>query len=118
MSNGSSKAFALLAARIRNKLDDEFPELTDALLQILYPHYLAPLPSFSIVQFVIDPDKGKLTAGHKIERGQTLLSQAVGGTPCRFRTCLPGNAVAHRGGSGPIRRTRPAESAGRRCRGH
>src|SRR5713226_7657252 len=48
------QAFALLAARIRNKLEDEFPELTDALLQVLYPHYLTPLPLFSIVQFVID----------------------------------------------------------------
>jgi type VI secretion system protein ImpG len=83
------QAFAMIAARIRNKLDDEFPELTDALLQVLYPHYLAPLPSFSIVQFVIDPDQGKLTGGHRIERGQMLLSQAVGGSPCRFRTGYP-----------------------------
>jgi len=83
------QAFAFLAARIRNKLDDEFPELTDALLQILYPHYLAPLPSFSVAQFVIDPEQGKLTGGHKIDRGQVLLSQPVSGTPCRFRTCYP-----------------------------
>ena len=39
------EAFALLAGRIRHKLDDEFPELTDALLGVLYPHYLAPIPS-------------------------------------------------------------------------
>lgn len=83
------QAFAMLAARVRHKLDDEFPELTDALLQVLYPHYLAPLPSFSLVQFVVDPDKGKLTSGHRIERGQMLLSQPVNGTPCRFRTCYP-----------------------------
>ena len=83
------QAFALLAARIRNKLDDEFPELTEALLQVLYPHYLAPLPSFSIIQFVIDPDQGKLTGGHEIEQGQMLRSQPVGGAPCRFRTCYP-----------------------------
>jgi type VI secretion system protein ImpG len=83
------QAFALLAARIRKKLEDEFPELTDALLQVLYPHYLAPLPSFSVVEFVVDPDKGKLIGGHRIERGASLLSQSVGGTPCRFRTCYP-----------------------------
>jgi type VI secretion system protein ImpG len=83
------QAFALLAARVRHKLEDEFPELTDALLQVLYPHYLAPLPSFSIVEFVIDPDQGKLTGGHRIERGASLLSQPVGGTPCRFRSCYP-----------------------------
>jgi len=83
------QAFALLAARIRRKLDDDFPELTDALLEVLYPHYLAPLPSFSIAQFVGDPDQGKMTGGHTIERGARLYSQPVGGTPCRFRTCYP-----------------------------
>jgi type VI secretion system protein ImpG len=83
------QGFAFLAARIRHKLDDDFPELTDALLQVLYPHYLAPLPSFSIVQFVVDPDKGKLTSGHQLERGQMLQSETVNGTPCRFRTCYP-----------------------------
>ncbi|MGH9345391.1 MAG: type VI secretion system baseplate subunit TssF [Terriglobia bacterium] len=83
------QAFALLAARIRHKLDDEFPELTDALLDVLYPHYLAPLPSFSIAQFIIDPDQGKPSGGHRIERDTVLLSQSVAGTPCRFRTCYP-----------------------------
>jgi type VI secretion system protein ImpG len=83
------QAFALLAARIRHKLDDEFPELTEALLQVLYPHYLAPLPSFSIIQLVIDPDQGKLTGGYNINQGELLLSRSVDGAPCRFRTCYP-----------------------------
>ena len=39
---------AFLAARVHQRLDDEFPELTDALLDILYPHYLAPIPSSAI----------------------------------------------------------------------
>src|SRR2546430_4249034 len=42
---------AFLNARIRQKLDDDFPELTDAILGQLYPHYLAPVPSMTIVQF-------------------------------------------------------------------
>jgi type VI secretion system protein ImpG len=41
------EGFALVAARIRQKLDDEFPELTDSLLGALYPHLLAPFPSAS-----------------------------------------------------------------------
>ncbi len=83
------QAFAFLAARVHHKIDDEFPEITDALLGVLYPHYLAPIPSMSVVQFVLDPDQGKLTSGHRIERGVTLYSQPVNGTPCRFRTCYP-----------------------------
>jgi type VI secretion system protein ImpG len=83
------QAFAFLSARVHHKLDDEFPEVTDALLNVLYPHYLAPIPSMSVVQFVLDSDQGKLTTGHRIQQGATLYSQAVGDMPCRFRTCYP-----------------------------
>jgi type VI secretion system protein ImpG len=83
------QAFAFLAARVHHKLDDEFPEISEALLNVLYPHYLAPVPSLSIVQFVLDPDHGKLTTGYPIAKGSTLYSQPVDGSPCRFRTCYP-----------------------------
>src|SRR3954453_3391074 len=45
------EAFAYLTARLQVKLKDEFPELVDALLGMLYPHYLAPIPSMAIAQF-------------------------------------------------------------------
>src|SRR3954467_2209501 len=54
------EAFALLAGRVHHKLDDEFPELTEALLAVLYPHYLAPVPSLAIVQFVADAERAPL----------------------------------------------------------
>ena len=57
------EAFALLAGRIHHKLDDEFPELTDALLGVLYPHYLAPIPSMSVVQFAPQPGPGPAARG-------------------------------------------------------
>ena len=82
------QAFAFLAARIHHKLDDEFPEITDALLGVLYPHFIAPIPSLSIAQFVLDPDQGKLTNGHHIPQGSMLYSQSVNGSPCRFRAQL------------------------------
>ncbi len=83
------QAFAFLAARVHHKLDDEFPEITESLLNVLYPHYLAPIPSMSIVQFLLDPEQGKLSGGYKIARNATLYSQPVDGSPCRFRTCYP-----------------------------
>src|SRR5260370_39489093 len=49
------QSFALIAGRIQHKLDDDFPELTDALLHVLYPHYLAPVPSMAVVQFDLNP---------------------------------------------------------------
>jgi len=83
------EAFAYLNARIRHKLDDDFPEITEALLGILYPHYLNPIPSMAIARFALDRSQGALAAGYSIERGSMLETEPVGGEPCRFRTCYP-----------------------------
>jgi type VI secretion system protein ImpG len=82
------EAFAYLTARVRHKLDDDFPELTEALLGVLYPHYLAPLPSMAIVQFDLDP-RQQLTAGYTIPQHSPLETEPIQGEPCRFRTCYP-----------------------------
>jgi type VI secretion system protein ImpG len=81
------ESFAFLAARIHRKLDDEFPEITEAFMQVLYPHYTRPFPSCSILQFETDPDKPEITASHRIPRHHPAISPPVGGMPCRFRTC-------------------------------
>jgi type VI secretion system protein ImpG len=83
------EAFALLTGRIQHKLDDEFPELTNALLGVLYPHYLAPVPSMAIVQFVLDPARAQLPKGFLIDRGSRLRPQRIGDLPCKFRTGYP-----------------------------
>lgn len=83
------EAFAFLTARIRVKLEDDFPELTDALLEILYPHYLAPVPSMAIAQFDIDPLQAKLAGGYSVPAQAKLYSREVNGLPCRFRTAYP-----------------------------
>jgi type VI secretion system protein ImpG len=81
------ESFAFLAARIHLKLDDEFPEISEALLTVIYPQLVRPIPSMSIVEFKLDPTKGKLSTGLRVERGATLYSRPVGGVPCTFRTC-------------------------------
>lgn len=83
------EAFAFLAGRIHLKLDDELPEVTEAYLNVLYPHYLAPIPSMSIARFSLDPEQGKLTTAYQIERGTILYSRPIQATPCRFRTAYP-----------------------------
>lgn len=83
------QGFAFIAGRIRRKLDDDFPEMTEALLNILYPHYLAPVPSMSIVRFIPDATQGMLTGGYPVEQHTTLYSRPVNGTPCQFRTVYP-----------------------------
>jgi type VI secretion system protein ImpG len=83
------EAFALLAGRVRRKIDDEFPEITESLLEILYPHYLRPVPAMSIAQFEIDPEQGKLTTGYSVGKGSALYSKPAGSIGCQFRTCSP-----------------------------
>jgi type VI secretion system protein ImpG len=80
------EGFAFLAARVHLRIDDDFPEISESLLSILYPHYLRPIPSMTIAEFHIDPNEGKMTTGFKLEAGSQLYSRPVGGIPCRFRT--------------------------------
>ena len=81
------EGFALLAARVHLHLEDDFPEFSDALLGILYPHFTRPIPSMSVAELRLDPEQGKITKGFAVPRETELYSRPVGGTPCRFRTC-------------------------------
>ena len=81
------EGFALLAARVHLKIDDEFPQITEGLLNVLYPHFLRPIPSMTVAQFRLDPEQGKLTTGLSIPRDSFLYSRPVDGVPCKFRTC-------------------------------
>ena len=77
-----------LAARVHLKLDAEFPRFTQALLESIYPHYLAPTPSMLVAQFAPDPNEPNLAGGFTLPRGTTM--QGVTGaddlTACEFRT--------------------------------
>lgn len=83
------EAFAYLNARIRHKLDDDFPEISDAMLGVLYPHYQAPIPSMAIVQFALDRGEAEAAAGFTAPQGTVLETDTIEGEPCRFRTCYP-----------------------------
>lgn len=79
------ESFAFLTARIHRKLDDELPEVTEALLSVLYPHFLRPVPSMSIAQLAATPGVG-LSTCQPIARGTQLLSRPVNGMPVKYRT--------------------------------
>jgi type VI secretion system protein ImpG len=80
------EAFAFLAARVHLKIDDDFPEISEALLNVVYPHYIRPIPSMSIAEFKLDSEQGKLTTGYRLPRGTMLYSRPVDGVPCKFQT--------------------------------
>lgn len=78
------EGFAFLSARVRQKLDDEFPELAHSLMRLLWPHYLRPVPSMAILEF--QPVLQALRQSQTVARGCEVHSAPVEGTPCRFRT--------------------------------
>ncbi|OMG67399.1 type VI secretion protein [Stutzerimonas balearica] len=77
------EGFAFLTGRLRQKLDDELPELTHSLMHLLWPNYMRPLPAFSMLQF--DPVKrsGKALS---VPRHTPVEAKPVRGVTCRFRT--------------------------------
>jgi type VI secretion system protein ImpG len=82
------EGFAFLASRIQLKLDAEFPRFTQRLLEIVYPHFLAPTPAMLIAQLQPQLGDAGLAQGAHIPRGTMLRSAPVRGTqtPCQFRT--------------------------------
>ena len=79
------EGFAFLTGRIREKLDDELPELTSTLLNLLWPHYLRSVPAMTIVEF--EPIPGALQGRQRVRAGTEVDSVAVEGTPSTFMTC-------------------------------
>lgn len=79
------EAFAYLTARVRQKLDDDFPELTDAMLGILYPHFDRPVPSMSILQMEPEAD---MPETHEVPAGTLIDTEPMEGERCRFRTAF------------------------------
>lgn len=83
------QSFALLNSRISKRLDDDYPEFTEALFEVLYPHYLRPFPSCSIARMDYSGAAAQLTAASDIARGTELTTRPVKGVACTFRTAYP-----------------------------
>ncbi|RLC00784.1 MAG: type VI secretion system baseplate subunit TssF [Deltaproteobacteria bacterium] len=82
------EAFAFISGRIHKKIDDDFPEITQSLMGITYPHYNNPIPSMTMVRF--DPINKSITEkGFEIEEGVPLFSKPVKNVPCQFSLCQP-----------------------------
>lgn len=77
------ESFSFLSARLREKLDDELPEITHGLFSLLWTNYLRPLPASSIIQYQLT---GNITGGVNIPRGTMVDSIPVDDTVCKFQT--------------------------------
>lgn len=83
------ESFAFLTARIQSDLDSDFVEIAAELLNVLYPHYLNPVPSMAVARFDFDPLRAKLTSGFDIPKHTGLFASSTDGAICRVRTCYP-----------------------------
>ncbi|MCL6406867.1 type VI secretion system baseplate subunit TssF [Dickeya dadantii] len=79
------EGFAFLTGSLRAKIEDEFPELTHGLLGMLWPNYLRPVPSMTIMQFSVLP--GAIAQPAFVSRGCELDSLPIDDVVCHFQTC-------------------------------
>lgn len=77
------EGFAFLTGRLRQKLDDELPELTHSLMHLLWPNYMRPLPAFGILQFAPSTHAGPAL---RVPRHTPVQSRMLHSVHCRFQT--------------------------------
>jgi len=118
------EGFAFLTARIQLKMDAEFPRLSQRILEMVCPHYLAPTPAMLVAQIEPSASEGSLAAGFPLPAGTVLRSRKTADeqTPCEFRTghdllLWPLDLVRARLGGAPVELPPsslrlPAEAAG------
>jgi type VI secretion system protein ImpG len=82
------EGFAFLTARVQLKMEAEFPTFTQSLLQMVYPHYMAPTPSMAVVQFNPEQTLRSMAQGAILPAGTELRSLlgTEDQTNCEFRT--------------------------------
>lgn len=83
------QGFAFMMGRVRQKLDDDYPELTEGVISLLWPHYLRPLPSMCVVEIAPEPDA--LKHSDTVLMHTEVVSAPVGDNRvrCRYRTTRP-----------------------------
>lgn len=79
------ESVAFLSARVHRELDREFPTVAAAMLDNLCPSLTQPVPAMTVMQLVLDPDQGKVTAGARVARGTMFSAIAASGEQCRFK---------------------------------
>ncbi len=80
------EGFAFLTSRVREKIEDDFPEFTENLLDFVAPEFLRPIPPLTMVQFT--PRPGMLQKSYNLKKGSRILSNPAGpkAMPCTFVT--------------------------------
>ena len=74
---------AWLCGKIHERLDQTAPDLVQALLRLVFPQAILPVPSTTLVRFAPQPGFGEALDA---PRGTQLASNPVDGVPCIYAT--------------------------------
>jgi len=121
------EGFAFLTARVQLSMDAEFPRFTEHLLDMIYPHCLAPTPSMAVVSLQPNPRQVISRQGFTLPRGTTLRADIPNRTAaaCRYRTAhdvtlwpIELSGLSHESGNGALEPSalRSLERGGRSVR--
>lgn len=83
------ESFAFLTARLHRRIDADFPEISSAMLSLLYPQLATIVPPMAIACFEPDRARVKWTGGYRIDAHTPVFARNREAIPCRFETCYP-----------------------------
>jgi type VI secretion system protein ImpG len=77
------EGFSFLTGRLRQYMDEELPEVSHSLAQLLWPNYLRTIPSYSILKY----DSSTLMESHVVPKNEEVMAiHAESGEQCIFKT--------------------------------
>lgn len=77
---------AFMTGLVQQRLDDDFPEFTQGMAQLLFPQFLRPMPCMTILRYTLQVQEGKAV---RVPAGTTYASVPVDGAPTYFRSAFP-----------------------------
>lgn len=78
------EGFAFLTARVRGEIDDEMSDFTHSVISLLWPNFLRPFPSTTMMKFY--PRDRSITERQVLSAGSTILSHPIDEVHCSFQT--------------------------------
>ncbi|WP_345980441.1 type VI secretion system baseplate subunit TssF [Sulfurimonas sp. HSL3-2] len=86
------EGFAFLTGRLKQQIHRELPEVSHTLVQLLWPNYVRPIPSYTIVQYEPLRDENETVV---VKKNSKILSKSVAdGVQCRFKTSYDTEVMA------------------------
>ena len=80
------ESFAFLSGKLQKQIDDQFPEIADALLGVLYKPLVLPTPSCVMVNFDVDQARAMKNVGCVVPKNTQLHATSTSGVVCHFMT--------------------------------